>query len=422
MWIRRVMTDNSWLRGWSKGEVLTAISYILLVVSGVFQARLSDGFAYMDEIATLLLCLVAAVQILKGQAFDRYSLRILAGLIVFILIGVTSSALSNVERSIISSLIDLFTCAKFFLMFLAADFILRKGSNRVVHACSIFARIYVVLMLVFLPLSLMFDLDMVIGERLGYAFLYGHPSNFAAAVATCLVVILAYGAHVKAYVVMVAILLISSDRSKAIAFAAIAVIAVCWYWNRKKIPVAFWMTSVAGSLLVAASQIKVYFLDTSTARSVLLTSAVKVANRFFPFGAGFATYGSNVTIADYSPLYYELGFEKVWGLTPVYNSYIADSFWPIIIGQFGYVGFASFLVLLVMLVGKVINCIKTGSARLWPATLIVIYLLIASTSESAFFSAYAPGLALALAMVLRVGTTEEGVSEKSESVMMGEHA
>lgn len=408
MGLREAMPDNSRLRSCSLGELMVTLSYVLLVIAGVLQARLNDGFAYIDEFATILLCLVSIIEVLRGTFLDKASLRVLVAMTIFVVVGVASSAFSYIPRSVSSTAIDFFTCVKFFVMFLATELVLKNGANRVVRVCSLFARVYLLLMLLFLPLSFAFDLNMVIGERLGYAFLYGHPSNFAAAVVTCLVVILANGDHVKTYTVVAAVLLFSSDRSKAIAFAAVAIAVVFMYWNRKKVPATFWMISIAGSLLIAASQIKVYFLDMNTARSVLLSSAIRVANKFFPLGAGFATYGSNVTIADYSPLYYELGFERVWGLSPVFNSYIADSFWPIIIGQFGYAGLVAFLILLGLLIKKVIDCVRAGTAPLWPAVLVVVYLLIASTSESAFFSAYAPGLSLALAMVLHSLGSEDG--------------
>jgi O-antigen ligase len=47
---------------------------------------------------------------------------------------------------------------------------------------------------------------------------------------------------------------------------------------------------------------------------------------------------------EYSPLYYELGFEDEWGLRPDFPTFITDTFWPQILGEIGVLGLLAYLV------------------------------------------------------------------------------
>lgn len=384
-------------------DTIFLFAYVLLVAGGVLQVKLNEVFAYTDEVIAILLGTAATCFVVsRRRCLDDENRKIVIWLSIFIATGIVSTALCGVDRQLKSIAIDLFTCVKFFIVLISVNLLTESHADDVLKLCAGFSRFYLSVMFLFLPVSLVFDTGMVTGERLGYAFLYGHPSNFAAAVITCLVVILAERKSVNVFTVIATLLLIASDRSKAIAFAAVAVYVVFFIRKDDRIPIGFWLVSCLGSLLIAFDQIKLYFFDLATARSVLLLSSFKVASRFCPLGSGFATYGSNVTIADYSPLYYDLGFEKVWGLSPINNDYIADSFWPIVIGQFGYIGLIAFIVLLMCFIKKAIVAVKFNASPIWPICLAIVYLLIASTSESAFFSAYASGFAMSIALIMNI--------------------
>jgi hypothetical protein len=74
-----------------------------------------------------------------------------------------------------------------------------------------------------------------------------------------------------------------------------------------------------------------------------------VARDYFPLGAGLGRYGSPMSRVDFSPLYAHYGLNRIWGLTPEYDAYITDTFWPQILGEvgwFGVIGFAVFIVAL----------------------------------------------------------------------------
>ena len=64
----------------------------------------------------------------------------------------------------------------------------------------------------------------------------------------------------------------------------------------------------------------------------------KTANTYFPFGSGFATFGSDQAARNYSRLYYQYGFNSLFGMNIDDGSFLSDTFWPMAIGQFGWIG------------------------------------------------------------------------------------
>lgn len=82
-----------------------------------------------------------------------------------------------------------------------------------------------------------------------------------------------------------------------------------------------------------------------SARNALYMVALTIGQTEFPFGVGFGRYGSFVAREHYSPVYYEYGMDKIWGLEPSMPVFATDTYWPIIIGETGFIG----LVILVFL-------------------------------------------------------------------------
>ncbi|MCM3652937.1 hypothetical protein [Metabacillus litoralis] len=82
-----------------------------------------------------------------------------------------------------------------------------------------------------------------------------------------------------------------------------------------------------------------------------MTTSLEIAKRYFPFGSGLGTFGSNAARKNYSELCYEYGFSKIWGLAPWYDRFLTNSYWAMMIGEFGFIAailnlFAMFLLLI----------------------------------------------------------------------------
>jgi hypothetical protein len=81
-------------------------------------------------------------------------------------------------------------------------------------------------------------------------------------------------------------------------------------------------------------------------RVLLYTTSALIAGDHFPLGAGLGRYGSPLSRDpdDFSPIYHQYGLDHIWGLTPHYDSYITDTFWPHILGEAGVVALVAYLV------------------------------------------------------------------------------
>ena len=133
-------------------------------------------------------------------------------------------------------------------------------------------------------------------------------------------------------------------------------------------------------------QIKFYFVDNITARGLFLLYGLITANNFFPFGAGFSTYGSNMAKVNYSPLYTEYGFSSYYGMSAEQPQFLNDNFWPMIIAQFGWISFILYAFILVLFF-KIVN-IEFSLKQLKIAGFILFFLLIYSSIGGPIFVHY----------------------------------
>ena len=85
------------------------------------------------------------------------------------------------------------------------------------------------------------------------------------------------------------------------------------------------------------------------ARTIFYLQSIVFAIDYFPFGVGPGLYGSAPAAADYSPLYSQLGYSDLEGLSGVIRegvpNYLMDTFWPHIIAEYGFIGFLLYIFL-----------------------------------------------------------------------------
>jgi len=85
--------------------------------------------------------------------------------------------------------------------------------------------------------------------------------------------------------------------------------------------------------------------NSSVPRILMYQGAVELANEHAPVGAGLGRWGSDAALTHYSPEYVERGFHQLDGLGPLsQNNYATDTFWPIVIGETGWVGAAFYVI------------------------------------------------------------------------------
>lgn len=185
------------------------------------------------------------------------------------------------------------------------------------------------------------------------------------------------------YIVLMSIVMCTTGRSKVIAFIAayLYVFFIVVVKQRKLNKNDFIIMVVLGSIF-AVSQVVSYLTHIYWARSAVTVGSLQVAWDHFPIGTGFGTFANWVSGENYSPIYYNYGFEVVPGLRPDFYDFIADTFWPMILGQFGIMG----LILFIIVVFNIyINISKNDDLYNYFGQIsLLMYMLILSLAEASF--------------------------------------
>lgn len=215
---------------------------------------------------------------------------------------------------------------------------------------------------------------------------FGHSTYLVAAEVFLVSLIMLKQKNDRSYLTLFVncLLIVMTYRSKGygIVIVIFAILLIEKKPELKKIIVGL----ACGAVVLAASyKLRFYYIELrgKAARSVLSQTALQIMNDYFPIGTGFGTYSSHVTIKTYSPVYYIYGFENTIELNPdTSRALFDDVFWPIIIGQTGILGIISYLSMIGNSFAKIIR--RKGNAFYLPSIICLLYLLISSTSETAF--------------------------------------
>lgn len=231
---------------------------------------------------------------------------------------------------------------------------------------------------------------------------YSHPTYLAA---ICIFIICTFifffdKKNIK-YIMLMCTIVISTLRMKAIAFLFVFAIIVLFVTKTNKRITFSKLTIIAIiCLIVAYNQIQFYFFKTEdSARSILLNTSFKIANDYFPIGTGFGTYASHFSAQSYSPVYSMYNIQNTYGLSKGNTIFISDSFWPMIIGQFGYIGLICYTIAIISILRKIQMEYKPEEKYKYIAKITALaYLVISSTSESAFVNPIAIPLAIIIGL------------------------
>lgn len=202
---------------------------------------------------------------------------------------------------------------------------------------------------------------------------FAHPSFFGQVLALGVILLVAYRLHVgKKHTLLIgaagALSLLSFRRKTLVSLPA-GVLQVLiakrpgltWVFLILLAPVA--AVAAWPQLVNLWSGIAVTYFSgggEDNARTALTVQSADVANSHAPFGAGFGRYGSSVAASDYSPEYLQRGFQTIYGLEPVNPRFASDTFWPQVIGESGWIGFAAFVALLIAVWVFFIRMARTG--------------------------------------------------------------
>jgi len=240
-----------------------------------------------------------------------------------------------------------------------------------------------------------------LANEMNFVRIIGHPTNYAAAI-TCTALLYLFTSEGSKLNKMIFIALLSvgifSGRSKFYGFFVLASAVALYFNDIKKLKLDA-KTIVAGLFIMAAivfvakDKILFYLAPAITgdmefdyiARLALYATSYSIFIDYFPFGCGFASFGTYYSGVHYSNIYTEYGIDNIWGLSKSYHSFIADTYYPSL-AQFGVVGATLYFLFWMYIVKKATSYIITNkNIHLFLITACISgFLLIENIADSSF--------------------------------------
>ena len=397
---------------------------VVLVVLNLlfFEGPIQDatGFGYIDELAMVVFVFLAVItgKVKRLLCEDRV---VFALFLVICSIGIGGNLLFGVQDSTSAIATDAVTLLKFPFMLIACYALFTSESTlRGIMLAE--AKLLVTVLAVLALANLAFDFGMRSSGRYAipaFRGFWAHPTYLVFA-CVGLVALLTVDFKANRFWILVALLVVASSlRSKGFVLIGIYIALILFVGKgRVRVNAVTVLTVLALALLIGWDAFSIYYVNAGDgwARNELQKTSLLVARDYAPLGSGFATFATNSSGVYYSPLYYSYGLSQVYGLTPLNYSYVSDTFWPAILGQFGFGGLV-FFVLALVFIYRGIKQRATDKHVFIAALLPILYLLISSTAESAFFNPYSVYLAfcsaLACSFLAKGAGPSEGVANRT---------
>lgn len=168
--------------------------------------------------------------------------------------------------------------------------------------------------------------------------------------------------------------------------------------NIKFTHIVTFFAAIALVFIVAWSKIDFYFvsggadvvMDEETmqtvARPMLYAGMVILLGLHPIFGSGLASFATNASSSavNYSEAYRVTGLDEVWGLSPSYDAFICDAFYPSL-AQFGIIGIILFVYFFVWIYKKISLSLYTqGKIPYVVGLMAIIVILIESIAATTF--------------------------------------
>lgn len=347
---------------------------------------------HIDEMLTLFLLMYVMYHYKTAMKINYKIFMLWVGITFIGLLSNVIFQYQNIQAVLIDAIV---ICPRFLLGYFATGIYLRVHNIQISVTLEKIAKVVVVVLFALSVHDILFVPFFPKSEYRYFMYaivlMFPHVTYLACAAATMLIV---FGYKDKGYknvpyMIMASFLCLITLRSKAVGFVLLYWLAFFFFQVFKKRHFALvGGVGIIAAIFVAWDNIAMTFLisERFSPRSIMLKDGLSLLIKHFPFGTGFGTYGSAMAAQYYSPLYLSLGYENYRGMNPEDTMFLMDSFWPIIFGQFGIIGTLLFIAIIVIFVKTCIKKIKADRKAGMAMLMIIVYMLVASIAEAAFFS------------------------------------
>lgn len=335
---------------------LVAFLFVLLPFSLMAEARFGwTVFAYVDEIICILCVLYYVYFFLTNIRFKVYELTFIVILLGLTLLGFAGNIQSKIINDWFPVVVDAICLLKIFLPFLVCMKIASRDKNMlIIKYLEPIAKVLIGLGAIFGIISQFADLGMTDPQRrygiAPFFFIFQNEGRYGYIIAICLVIILIVEKDIRKQLIYNVLAIFNMVlTTKGVVYIVIVcyiILAIMWRKRSKLSLTNIAVLGVAG-IAVSTLQINTYLKDIESPRVRLIRYGFVTANKY-PLGSGFATYGSDMAMKNYSKLYDMYGFENYFGLSREVGNFLNDCYLGMVVGQFGYLGTLLYIALLVM--------------------------------------------------------------------------
>jgi hypothetical protein len=326
--------------------------FIMLVIFQDAIARYISAFSYLDEILGIFGFIGILFLIFSGRLTKKeYTLLLFC--IISYAICFLSALHSEVYYSIKYVIQDSFLLYKGFLVGIGFYYFFghsRCDFKTILKYLANLIKLVAIVMFVCCVANLVVDFGMSdTSTRYGmrvYRFVFEHCGGLNLA---CVSMLCLFSYHIFTrqsqrkdfiYVIMLMFSMALTLRTRAFLFIVIYfALLYCLNTKKKHVKLFAAIATLVVGLFISMDQLESYYSAGGTnARNMLLRYSFVTANRYFPFGSGFSTYGTYTAVQNYSKLYYQYGFDTVYGMSNGFYLFATDNYIAAIIGEFGYFG------------------------------------------------------------------------------------
>lgn len=319
-------------------SALIIILFLSLILAELFASR-----SYLDEVIGILSAFYLLFFRNRMEKRDVITIVLLAVVSIY---GLISNTVSGLTSNYFSIFVDVLAESKVLLSYFAVKYFLNDSEKQsIIELLTRISALFTIASFICGIISLFKDIGMSGLERYGirsFHFIFDMEHQFMAVYMFIFAVLVCntrmkHGTKVLFYI-MAMISMILTTKAPPILFSIIFVGLSFYFKKHKKLSTWIIIIGIIMVIIVGQYQIHEYLLNEDSPRHLFIKYAIKTANNYFPFGSGFATYGSDQAARVYSRLYYQYGFNKLNGMNPDNPAFLSDTFWPMAIGQFGWAG------------------------------------------------------------------------------------
>lgn len=409
---------------------LREIIYIfaaLLVFFEIYLMKPISAIKFVDELLAVL-CLVKILLDAFRKRLDRNQIYMLLLMLLLLGIGLVSNYRSMLQENPKAIVTDVGNTFKVFVTYIGATLFLKpvKDKKFIIKTLATVMRLFVVVLFAGLLLHLAGIVPMGRDVRYGipsYQFINDGAAQLSMIFVSVFIILVAdmrYDRHRRQlkflFIVVAAIVWAFTLRTRAFLYI---VIFFALYWllvvKEKQIKMNWKTILLMGVFLLIFSldQIDTYFGENKTARYWLLHYGFRTMNRYFPFGAGFSCYGTDAAAKYYALLYMYYGFYNIWGLSPSYSPFARDNYWPAIMGQFGYFGLITVVLIVVRWVKDILSRTKGNKYSYLAGFFVVVTQVASSAAEATFFHFVTVGICFIIPILFEDSTSEVRLQQPS---------